>query len=49
MRRTAAALVVWGCAIIWFLRVKLAAYRILDPAENHGAVHAGASAVEPGL
>jgi H+-transporting ATPase len=45
------ALVVWGYAIVWFLltdRVKLAAYRILDPVKNHGATHAGASAAEPG-
>jgi H+-transporting ATPase len=45
------ALVVWGYAIIWFLitdRVKLAAYRILDPVKNHGAVRAGSPAAEPG-
>ena len=45
------ALVVWGYAIIWFLitdRVKLAAYRILDPVKNQGAVRAGSPAAEPG-
>ena len=34
------ALAVWGYAIIWFLltdRVKLAAYRILDPVNPGGA------------
>jgi H+-transporting ATPase len=47
------ALVVWGYALAWFLltdRVKLAAYRILDPAANHGsppAASAGATAAEP--
>jgi H+-transporting ATPase len=42
---------VWGYAIIWFLitdRVKLAAYRILDPVKNQGAVRAGSPAAEPG-
>jgi H+-transporting ATPase len=36
------AALVWGYAIIWFLltdRVKLAAYRILDPVKNYGATH----------
>jgi magnesium-transporting ATPase (P-type) len=45
------AAVVWGYAVIWFLltdRVKLAAYRILDPVRTHGATHAGAPAAEPG-
>ncbi len=45
------ALVVWGYAIIWFLitdRVKLAAYRILDPVKNQGAARAGSPAAEPG-
>ena len=35
---------VWGYALVWFLltdRVKLLAYRILDPVKNHGATHAG--------
>ena len=34
-------LLVWGYAIVWFLitdRVKLAAYRILDPVKDQGAV-----------
>jgi H+-transporting ATPase len=38
------ALFVWGYAIIWFLitdRIKLAAYKILDPAKNQGTAHAG--------
>jgi H+-transporting ATPase len=37
------ALFVWGYAIIWFLitdRVKLAAYKILDPAKNQGTTRA---------
>jgi len=44
-------LFVWGYAIIWFLltdRVKLAAYRILDPVKNQGTVPAGPPAGEPG-
>ena len=44
------ALVVWGYAIIWFLitdRVKLAAYRILDPVNTNGAARPGARAAEP--
>jgi len=38
------ALVVWGYALIWFLltdRVKLAAYRILDPVNTNGAARPG--------
>jgi H+-transporting ATPase len=45
------ALAVWGYALIWFLltdRVKLAAYRILDPLNTHGVVRPGAPAAEPG-
>jgi H+-transporting ATPase len=37
-------LLVWGYAIIWFLitdRVKLVAYKILDPVKNRGTAHAG--------
>ena len=44
------ALAVWGYAIIWFLitdRVKLAAYRILDPVNTNGAARPGAPAAEP--
>ncbi|MDQ2814234.1 MAG: plasma-membrane proton-efflux P-type ATPase [Actinomycetota bacterium] len=44
------AAVVWGYAIIWFLitdRVKLAAYKILDPAKNQGTAQAGPPAAEP--
>ncbi len=44
-------LLVWGYAIVWFLvtdRVKLAAYRILDPVKDQGAVPAGPPAGEPG-
>jgi H+-transporting ATPase len=44
-------LLVWGYAIVWFLisdRVKLAAYKILDPAKDQGNVHAGPPAAEPG-
>jgi H+-transporting ATPase len=43
-------LLVWGYAIIWFLisdRVKLAAYKILDPPKNQGVTHAGLPATEP--
>jgi len=43
-------LFVWGYAIIWFLitdRVKLAAYKILDPVKNQGTAHAGPPAAEP--
>ena len=43
------ALVVWGYALIWFLltdRVKLAAYRILDPVNTHGAARPGTPAAE---
>ena len=45
------ALAVWGYAIIWFLltdRLKLAAYRILDPVKDQGKPHLGAPAAEPG-
>jgi H+-transporting ATPase len=45
------ALFVWGYAIIWFLisdRVKLAGYRILDPAGHQGTAHAGPAAAESG-
>jgi H+-transporting ATPase len=45
------ALLVWGYALIWFLvtdRVKLAAYRILDPAqETTDAGPVGTPATEP--
>ena len=44
-------LLVWGYAIVWFLitdRVKLAAYKILDPVKNPGTVPAGPPAGEPG-
>ena len=44
------ALAVWGYALIWFLltdRVKLAAYRILDPVNTNGAVRSGTPAAEP--
>jgi H+-transporting ATPase len=44
-------LFVWGYAIIWFLltdRVKLAAYRILDPVKSQGAARPGTPATEPG-
>jgi H+-transporting ATPase len=44
-------LLVWGYAIVWFLisdRIKLAAYKILDPVKNRGATHAGPPAGEPG-
>jgi H+-transporting ATPase len=44
-------LFVWGYALAWFLvtdRVKLAAYRILDPVKNRGKAHAGTPAAEPG-
>ena len=44
------ALAVWGYAIIWFLltdRVKLAAYRILDPVTTNGAARPGTPAAEP--
>ena len=44
-------LLVWGYAIIWFLitdRVKLAAYKILDPVKNQGTAPAGPPAAEPG-
>ena len=44
------ALVVWGYAIIWFLitdRVKLAAYRILDPVNTNGAARPGAPRRNP--
>ena len=44
-------LFVWGYAIIWFLitdRVKLAAYKILDPVKDRGAVHPGPAAAGPG-
>ena len=44
------ALFVWGYAIIWFLitdRVKLAAYRVLDPAKNQGTTPARPPAAEP--
>jgi len=40
-------LLVWGYAIVWFLisdRVKLAAYKILDPAKNRGAAEIQGSA-----
>jgi H+-transporting ATPase len=40
-------LLVWGYAIIWFLitdRVKLAAYKILDPAKNRGTAETRGSA-----
>jgi H+-transporting ATPase len=43
-------LLVWGYAIIWFLisdRVKLAAYKILDPPKNQGVTHVGPPATEP--
>ncbi len=43
-------LFVWGYAIVWFLltdRVKLLAYRILDPVITSGAAPAGAPATEP--
>ena len=45
------ALLVWGYALIWFLltdRVKLVAYRILDPLNTNGVVRSGAPAAEPG-
>ena len=45
------ALLVWGYAITWFLvsdRVKLAAYKILDPAGNPGTAPAGPPAAAPG-
>jgi H+-transporting ATPase len=45
------ALLVWGYALIWFLltdRVKLVAYRILDPLNTDGVVRSGAAAAEPG-
>ena len=45
------ALVVWGYALIWFLltdRVKLAAYRILDPLNTNGVVRSGTPAAGPG-
>ena len=41
------ALVVWGYALIWFLltdRVKLAAYRVLDPVKTNGIVRSGTPA-----
>ena len=44
-------LFVWGYAIIWFLitdRVKLAAYKILDPVKDRGTVHPGPAAAGPG-
>ena len=44
-------LFVWGYAIIWFLitdRVKLAAYKILDPVKGRGAVHPRPAAAGPG-
>ena len=44
-------LFVWGYAIIWFLltdRVKLAAYRILDPVTTSAAARPGTPATEPG-
>ena len=44
------ALAVWGYAIIWFLltdRVKLAAYRVLDPVTTNGAARPGTPAAEP--
>jgi H+-transporting ATPase len=44
-------LLVWGYAIIWFLitdRVKLAAYKILDPVKAQGTAHAGPPAAAPG-
>ena len=44
-------LFVWGYAIIWFLitdRIKLAAYKILDPAGNQRTAHASPPAAEPG-
>ena len=44
------ALVVWGYALIWFLltdRVKLAAYRILDPVNPGGAARPGTPVAEP--
>jgi H+-transporting ATPase len=44
-------LFVWGYALAWFLvtdRVKLAAYRILDPVKNQGNAHAGPPAAQPG-
>ena len=44
-------LFVWGYALIWFLltdRVKLLAYRILDPVETSASARAGTPATEPG-
>jgi len=44
-------LFVWGYAIIWFLltdRVKLAAYRILDPVTTSAAARPGTPATDPG-
>ena len=44
------ALAVWGYAIIWFLltdRVKLAAYRVLDPVNTTGAARPGRPAAKP--
>ena len=44
-------LLVWGYAIIWFLvtdRVKLVAYKILDPVKNQGTAQAGPPAAEAG-
>ena len=44
------ALAVWGYALIWFLltnRVKLAAYRILDPVNPGGAARPGTPAADP--
>jgi H+-transporting ATPase len=43
-------LLVWGYAMVWFLitdRVKLAAYKILDPVKNQGTAHAGPPVAEP--
>jgi len=42
---------VWGYALIWFLlsdRVKLLAYRILDPAQNNAETPADTPATQPG-
>ena len=44
-------LFVWGYALIWFLltdRVKLLAYRILDPVKTSASARAGTPATEPG-
>jgi H+-transporting ATPase len=42
---------VWGYALIWFLlsdRIKLLAYRILDPTQDNAEVPDDTSATQPG-